>query len=445
MSDYSDEDLIIIFNNLFEMRITLADIQSLKAEFVQKIYYHFLKDFCANLENINTLPFDVSESVSQHPELYRDAARIMTLAKVINLFFKIMYNDESFMPADLFSPNPKRTRRFFKMVVNFYYDANNFTEYFTEIEDNLKLKIDGRKKMIESNEKLKAKIGNLRQENSKYQIQEDEMQKRISASQIELSEAHVRKQKFKNQLDELKLDSSKTATAINSTKLHIIEAKERIEVLNGQVVQESEKRDIEERECQLSTYRDNNSQKLSRMDELKKSMRTMNTANNLMKDNLLAIMKEIKEANEKETEYNNLISQMEREKAGNLEEVEDMQMKLLQFEEQLVTRQERISQVNLAWTVKKESLQEEVNQNKLTLEEIRRSQTEDEIVSQDLETERIQIEKETATIQEQIKHFDLFVATKYQNVLKAIEAQHNDLEVVITDLNMNVNKIVKER
>lgn len=51
------------------------------------------------------LPFDVSESVQQYPDMYRSIMRTMALAKVINLFLKIMYNDDSFMSADLFDPS----------------------------------------------------------------------------------------------------------------------------------------------------------------------------------------------------------------------------------------------------------------------------------------------------------------------------------------------------
>lgn len=441
MAEYmTDEEMIHIFNQIFENRQTVADMKSLKPEFVQKVYFSFLKDFGANLENINQLPFDVPESVQQHPDLFMQAARIMTLAKVVGFFFKSIYNDESFMPADLFDPKPKRTRRFFQKIVEFYFEANNFCEEFSNIEEKVQLKVEGRQKMLQSKDEMIRKISELRQQNTKFQIQEDEMHKRITAAQQELSEKHVIKQSLKNQMENLKLESSNTATAINDAKLQIIEGKERVASLCGQVVQESEKQDIEERERQLTSHREMNSQKLTRLDELKKSMKTVNTANDLMKDSLLPLLKEIKEAKDQESEISNFINQMEREKAANLEEVEDIQMKCQQFQEQLVSRQERISQMNLAWTVKKESLQDEINQNKLTLEGIRRTQSEDEIAAQDLETQRIQAEKETAAIEEQIAHFDIFVATKYQAVLKAIETQNSDLEVYLSELSTTVNK-----
>lgn len=437
---YSDEDMISVFNQIFDSRHTVADMKTLKAEFVQMVYYHFLKDFGANLENINQLPFDVGESVQQHPDLYMQAARTMTLAKVIQFFFKTIDNDESFMPADLFDPKPKRTRRFFQKVMDFYIEANNFCEDFSKIDEKIQLQVEGRRKMLERKEKLSRKISELRQQNTKFQIQEDEMNKRISAAQGDLSGAHVIKQSLKNQLDELKLESSSTTTAINNVKLKIIEGKERVVSLCGQVVQESEKHDIEDRERQLTAYRETNNQKLSQMDELKKSMKTVNTAKNLMKDSLLPILREIKEAKDKESEFSDFINQLERGKASNLEEVEDIQMKFQQFQEQLVSRQERISQMNLAWNVKKESLQDEVNQNKLTLEEIRRSQSEDDIAAQDLESQRIQAEKEIVAIEEQTCHFDNFVANKYQGILQAMEAQNNDLEAYVSQLTTSINQ-----
>ena len=50
---YTDERFINVVAELWELKINIQEFQQLKPEFVQKIYYTFLKDLGVSLEKLN--------------------------------------------------------------------------------------------------------------------------------------------------------------------------------------------------------------------------------------------------------------------------------------------------------------------------------------------------------------------------------------------------------
>ncbi|XP_042874702.1 kinetochore protein Nuf2-A-like isoform X2 [Penaeus japonicus] len=473
---YNDEMLINTFGAVFDIKVTGQDMKQLKPDFVQKIYLLFIRDFGASLEQIHQpqylritsstvsahhgyshnsqgggmansylrqpsvigqhsqLPFDVSESVQQYPDMYRSVMRSMALAKVISLFLKIIYNDDSFMPADLFDPKPRRTRRFFSMILEFYYVANENTEQVNAIEEQVTIKREAREKQQENIEKNIAKLRQLKMENAENQIREEQELKRIAEVKEDLQKYQDTKLALKSQLDEVKMIIATLGTTIKDVELEIIEGKERTEKLATQVVQASERQEIEERERKLAVYKNDNENRSRRLAELKQSLQTFTSAYDLVKDQLLGVMQEIQQGVAKQKECLAGLSQKDRAKSLVLEETEDISMKIQQLMEQLASKQEKISQLHLSWKLKKESLQHEVNQRKLTLEEMRRNQTEDEIVLQDMEAEHARLSHEIQQLKEQIADFNHFIASNYQNILQAMEKHNNELQTTLTDL-----------
>ncbi|XP_047481598.1 probable kinetochore protein NUF2 [Penaeus chinensis] len=431
---FNDEMLINTFSTVFDMKVTVQDMKQLKPDFVQKIYLLFIRDFGAGLEQIHQLPFDVSDSVQQYPDMYRSIMRTMALAKVINLFLKIMYNDDSFMSADLFDPKPRRTRRFFSLMMEFYYAANESTEQLNAIEEQVAIKREARQKQQENIEKNIAKLRQLKMENAENQIREEQELKRIAEVKEDLQKYQDTKLNLKSQLDEVKMIIATLGTTMKDVELEIIEGKERIEKLASQVVQASERQEIEERERKLAVCKNDNEKKSRRLAELKQSLQTFTSAHDLVKEQLLGVMQEIQQGVTKQKEYLAGLSQKDRSKGLILEETEDISMKIQQLMEQLASKQEKISLLHMSWKLKKESLQHEVNQRKSTLEEMRRNQTEDEIVLQDMEAEHAGISQEIQQLQEQLADFNHFIASHYQNILQAMEKHNSELQTVLTDL-----------
>ncbi|KAK3857664.1 hypothetical protein Pcinc_036103, partial [Petrolisthes cinctipes] len=128
----TDERLASLLTERYGLRVTLNDIKKCDQDLTQKIYIHFLKDIGASLEQINTLPFEVTESVQQYPDMYRKALRTMNLAKLIKYFLYNIFGDDSFMPADLYDPKPKKTKHFFWLLLEFISQPS---EQLNEIED----------------------------------------------------------------------------------------------------------------------------------------------------------------------------------------------------------------------------------------------------------------------------------------------------------------------
>ncbi|XP_064088436.1 uncharacterized protein LOC135202913 [Macrobrachium nipponense] len=419
-----DEEIAGFLSKTFEMRVTTQDLRQLKPEFVQKMYCSFLVDFDVSLEQINQLPFDVCDSVRQHPQAYASAARIMILAKVINHFLKRIKKDIDFYQGDLFDPNPKRTRKFFSLLIDFYRTAMDNQASLTAIEEKARIKYDAKCEMMKDISRKEEKLSQLKHENESIRIREEQTLKRIAEVRGEIHELQTAKVEIKSKFDQINLEVASYVSNIKAAELEILEKKERLEILASQVIQASERQEIEERENRLASYRNDNAVRSESLVSLKKALEVNKSALDLISNELMPVLKDIQQEISNTKECKAAIAKSERAMRSCLEETEEQELKIQHIKGILTSRQEKISQMQIAWKLKKEVLQGEINQQKETLLEIMRNQTEDEIVSRDLQKERMKIIHESQMLKDQIHQFDLFVAKNYQKILAAIE-QHN--------------------
>nr|XP_045594162.1 WEB family protein At5g55860-like isoform X1 [Procambarus clarkii]XP_045594163.1 WEB family protein At5g55860-like isoform X1 [Procambarus clarkii] len=420
MSDNTlDEQIADVFSALFEIKVTALDVRQCKPEFVQKIYFHCIRDFGANLELVNQLPFDVCESVQQHADLYRSTMRIVALSKVIKMFFKLLCDDDSFMPADLFDPKPARTKQFFKVLVEFFYSSNEYSESMNRIEEQVSIKRESRDRLLANIEKAKAKIRHLKLENAENQISEEQELERIAEVKAQLQECQNKKLNMKAAMENIKMCISTLTTNIKDAKLEVIENEEKLEKLASQVVQASERQEIEERERKLSFYRSESQARSERLVEMKQVLRTHTAAIETLNNELKVVALELQQEFTKKKEIQAELSELDRSKASLLEAVEDKDAQIQQLLEQLAAREDKVSQMQQSWRLKQEGLLDEINQNKLLLEEVLRNRTEDEIVAQDMEAERVRILQETQQLHEELANITNFIAKSYKSIMAA--------------------------
>ncbi|XP_068206778.1 kinetochore protein Nuf2-like [Palaemon carinicauda] len=427
-----DEEIASILSKFFEVRVSAQEMRQLKPEFVQKMYCNFLLDFAASMEQINQLPFDVCDSVRQHPQSYASSGRIMILAKVISHFLKRLNKDVDFFPADLFDPNPKRTRRFFSLLIDFYASSRDNIESLTAIEDKAKIKYDAKCDLMEDSAKKEERLKHLKHENESIRIREEQMMKRIAEVRDDMHETQIAKVDTKSKLDQVKVDIASLTADIKAAELEIMEKKERLEVLASQVIQASERKEIERREAHLASYRSDNAIQNENLASIKQTVDVIKSALELISNELLPILQDIQQEMTGTNECMLAIAKSDRGVRSCLEETEEQDMKIQQVKGILVSRQEKISQLQIAWKLKKDVLQGEINQLKETWNEIWRSQTEDEIVSQDLLKERLKIIQEAKLLKEQIHQFDLFVAKNFQKILQTIEKHNSEIQAGLT-------------
>lgn len=429
---------------VFDFKVTINDVKQFKPNFVQKIFVHFIRDCGANIEQIHQLPFDICDAVQQYPEEHRDVMRKIALARVVHWLFSTIYDDESFMPADLFDPKQRRTRRFFTLLLDYVYACNEDTELFNSIKEQVTIKHEAKMMQCENIEKFKEKIEQMKMEDAENQIREEQELERIGVVKIRLQGYQETKVDLRSQVEDLKMAISTIVTTIKDAELEVIEGKEKVEKLASLVVQPSEYQEIEEREHKLSSYKNENQGKSEHLTELKQAINVFKMAIQLLNSQLLVLVQETKQEVMKKNECMDDISRQERSLASYLEEAEDKTMQDQHLNELLVSKEGKVSQMHQAWNLKRMSILEEINQHKLILQEMRHNQTEDEIVSQDLEIERLKIIKENQEFNEQIMNMDHFVASGYKKILDAMEKHNSELQVTFADLAQCIEERIRK-
>ncbi|XP_066951700.1 uncharacterized protein PF3D7_1120000-like [Macrobrachium rosenbergii] len=171
-----------------------------------------------------------------------------------------------------------------------------------------------------------------------------------------------------------------------------------------------------------------------------KVLEVSKSALDLINNELMPILEDIQQEVSNTKECRAAIAKSDRAVRSCIEETEEQELKIQQVKGILTSRQEKISQMQIAWKLKKEVLQGEINQLKEALLEIVRTQTEDEIVSRDLQKERMKIIHESEMLKEQIHQFDLFVAKSYQKILQAIEQHNGEIQESVTVFVEEVHK-----
>ncbi|KAG0697762.1 hypothetical protein GWK47_026229 [Chionoecetes opilio] len=101
---YSDERFITVAAQMFELKINPRELQEMTPEFVQKIYYLFLKDLGVNLEAFTEIPSQFLGHI-QSSEDYIRPMQLIVLASNMRKYFKLIFSDETFRLADLFNPS----------------------------------------------------------------------------------------------------------------------------------------------------------------------------------------------------------------------------------------------------------------------------------------------------------------------------------------------------
>ncbi|XP_042235223.1 uncharacterized protein alr4393-like isoform X2 [Homarus americanus] len=366
--------------------------------------------------------------------MYHNAVRTMVLAKVIKLFFEIIYNDDTFLPSDLFDPKPNRTRRFYFLLIEFYYASNEHAERIIEIENTTRIKREAKEKMLENCKQLQVKIGNVKLENAENQIRVEQELERIEEEKNKLQKCQDIRLTLKSQMEALKMDISTLITAKKDAELEVIEGKERTKVLSSQVVQVTEHQEIQERDSKVASHQSVNQEKRERLTELKHLVQTSNATVEVLNNQLLVMLQDIQQEVTKNKEIQTSLSQLDQDKAALLEGTEDNTMQIQHLTEQLASRQGKVSQMRQSWNLKQESIIEDLNQLKLVLEQVRQSRTEEEIVSQEMETERMRIMQDIQQLNGQTANIGRIIAANYKKIIDTIEKHNNDLQVSLADL-----------
>ncbi|KAK7070399.1 hypothetical protein SK128_012379 [Halocaridina rubra] len=220
----------------------------------------------------NQLPYNVSDSVRQHPQCFQSIGKMMVLSRILSDFLRRISKESDFMPGDFYDPKPLRTKKFFSMLIEFHDFVCHNSSRLLDIESDAITKKETNDRLMEDIAKKMEIIRQLRIKNENIRIQEEEMLKRIAEVKDEILEAQGCKNDLKRQYDDTKIAISACESDIQASELKIVENKEVAEKLASQIIQPIEREELEERENFLARIRTENSEKRKNLAKLKQTL-----------------------------------------------------------------------------------------------------------------------------------------------------------------------------
>lgn len=81
------EEMIHIFKDIFDMEISKKEIQICNHDLIQKIYFHFFKEFGGSLEKINMMLLNKSPLMQLYPDMFCNT-NLPHLGKCVKYYLK---------------------------------------------------------------------------------------------------------------------------------------------------------------------------------------------------------------------------------------------------------------------------------------------------------------------------------------------------------------------
>ena len=202
--------LVIHVNHIIDFQeVSLRDLQSPSAIFVQKVYFHVLCDLGVTDTIVSTqAEFNVLDDIGEHVDIYKTMLPILSLkAAIVNILSQIT-GGTTFGISDLLDPHPKRTRKFLSALQNFWTFCSSTYSSVEAAQEEVDNLIQAKKSFQNKIEQYKVQINERKSravlEEEKIQTTNQEIEfltKRTNELMIQKEELDVLKEKLNKDLE----------------------------------------------------------------------------------------------------------------------------------------------------------------------------------------------------------------------------------------------------
>lgn len=441
MQGYTDSQIITIMAEMWDLKLNPHEFQQMKPEFVQKVYYAFLKDIGVNLERLNQIPPQLLDSI-QSTEDYIGAVRRSVLVSHMRNYFILIYNDDSFRLADIINPKPKRTRRFFAMICNFMLFTERFCKMAEEKEEEVNVLIERREKMNAKLQKLQQLISDRKVENTRSEVAKEEEIRRLDEKTREIEKCQEEKSALKGQLEELKLSLASLKTTKKAAELKVEEVKDEVQKLEGLVIQAGEQEEINRRKMKIALLKEDNQDWKHHLNLLQQRIKIKTSMKEKI-DKIILVVQEIELERSKTEELKTSLEQKVLEISQLQEEIKNQDTQNMQLTENLKLVKTNSQSMLETWDCKKESLEMEIKEQKGVLEDLHRKLTEDDIAYSDGIDTIAELEMQIKHSKEKISNINAMVKENYKIMLNAVEEKNMDMNNTLSEVAECVDEFKK--
>ena len=192
-----------------DQEISLRDIQSPSAKFVQEAYFRLLCELGVSETIISTqAEFHVLDDIGEHVDIYKTMLPILSLkAAIVNILSQIT-GETTFGISDLLDPHPRRTRKFLSALQNFWAFCDSTYSSVAEAQEEVDKFLHAKKEFLNNIEQYKVQINERKSravlEEEKIQATNQEIEfltKRMSELMLQKEELDVIKEKLNKDLE----------------------------------------------------------------------------------------------------------------------------------------------------------------------------------------------------------------------------------------------------
>lgn len=296
-------------------------------------------------------------------------------------------------------------------------------KFFPKIEgilDQARLKAESKDRMVENVKRLNEKLILQQKENTHLIMQQQNVEAEIDEQQRQIQELQSVRKGLQTRSEEAQSITKDLVAVLAQMNVQATEFQSRLADISSQVVTEEEKAEQIAMSDKLSRVKIQQQQLNDRRKDLQTDCELSSKCNVQMQDIKAALLETLRDLDGTKAikaEIQTLLNS----KNNLLVKIEDRDLHLGRTEERLRQLHDQMAQAQAVAAARIRAILEDTSQLRTQLEDVRRTQTQDQIALQDMEAEGVLLAKEADGIRDQVLRMDSYVAAKYQELTQAIE------------------------
>ncbi|XP_067142141.1 kinetochore protein Nuf2-B-like [Centruroides vittatus] len=266
-----EEKLIEFLNRFLYLNISKEDLNN--PEVVVLVYETFLKDFGFNIDALNQLNWNASNTFEGNIENYEETIPLLNLLVVMKVVAtRCGIND--FTIRDIMEPKRKRTRRILSYFANYWQFSAKNLEMWIKAKEKFSEAAERKKELMNDIDRIKQQINEKRKQLNMNSAQDSEIEEECKTYVENLKKIMKTKDEVTEKYHKLKQKYAERKSYLSSINVEIASCIEKKKELESKIVSSEQRQELEDLADKLQLYYQKNEEIFSKIDEYKKSRDT---------------------------------------------------------------------------------------------------------------------------------------------------------------------------
>ncbi|XP_023226606.1 kinetochore protein Nuf2-B-like [Centruroides sculpturatus] len=266
-----EEKLIEFLNRFLYLNISKEDLNN--PEVVVLVFETFLKDFGYNIDALNQLNWNASNTFEGNIENYEETIPLLNLLVVMKVVAtRCSIND--FTVRDIMEPKRKRTRRILSYFANYWQFSVKNLEMWVKAKEKYSEAAKRKKELMNDIDRIKQQINEKRIQLTMNSAQDSEIEEECKTYVENLKKIMKTKDEVTEKYQKLKQKFAERKSYVSNINVEIASCIEKKKELESKIVSSEQRQELEDLADKLQLYYQKNEEIFSKIDEYKKSRNT---------------------------------------------------------------------------------------------------------------------------------------------------------------------------